>query len=103
MKLEFYPIEKLKNELLKIIGKYLNLESYKIFFFGSRVSGKGNENSDIDIGIQGPREIPLSLMAKIREEIDNLSILYKIEIVDFQKVSADFQQVALQQIESISL
>lgn len=94
MKLEFYPIEKLKKEILAIIGEYLDLEKYKVFFFGSRVEGRGDEHSDIDIGIEGPEEIPNTIMAQIKEDIDNLSILYKIEIVDFKNVSSDFKEVA---------
>lgn len=102
MRLEFYPVEKLKKEILEIIGRYLDLKAYQIFFFGSRVTGKGNERSDIDVGIVGVEEIPYEIMARIRNDIENLPTLYKIEIVDFKKVSADFREVALQHIELIS-
>ena len=102
MRLEFYPVDKLKKEILEIIGRYLDLNSYRVFFFGSRVMGKGNERSDIDIGIEGPDEIPYEIMARLREEIEDLPTLYKIEIVDFKKVSPDFREVALQQTEIIS-
>ena len=103
MKLQFYSIEKLKKEIIEIIGKYLDLNSCRIFFFGSRVSGKGDERSDIDIGIDGTKEVPYEIMANIKEDIENLSLLYKIEIVDFKKTSDDFQKVALQFIEPIAL
>lgn len=102
MKLEFYPPEKLKEKILSIIGKYLDLKKHKVFFFGSRVKGKNDKRSDIDIGIEGPEEISLEIMAQIQEDIDDLPILYKIEIVDFKNVSSDFREVALQHIESIS-
>lgn len=101
MRLEFYPVEKLKKEILEIIKRYLDLYSYQVFFFGSRVIGKGDERSDIDIGIEGDKEIPYGIMARIREDIENLPTLYKIELVDFKKVSADFREVALQHIEFI--
>jgi len=101
MRLEFYPVENLKKEIIKIIGKYLDLNSCRLFFFGSRVIGKGDDRSDIDIGIEGPKEIPYEKMASIKEEIENLPILYKIEIVDFKKTSDDFRKVAFQSIESI--
>lgn len=94
MRIEHYPAQELKKEIAEIIGKYLDLRKYKIFFFGSRVSGGGNQHSDIDIGIEGPTEIPYEVMAKIKEDTENLPILYKIEIVDFQKVSSDFQKVS---------
>ena len=103
MRIEFYPSEKLKKEILAIIGEYLDLKKYKVFFFGSRVEGKGNERSDIDIGIEGPEGILLGIMAQIQENIDNLPILYKIEVVDFKNVSPDFREVALQYIESIAM
>jgi septum formation topological specificity factor MinE len=40
MKLKHYPLKKLKKEILEIVGKYLDLKEYKVFFFGSRVSEK---------------------------------------------------------------
>jgi len=95
MRIEYYSSQKLKREIVGIVGKYIDLSEYKIFFFGSRVSGKGNEYSDIDIGIEGPNEIPYEIMSKIKEDMENLPTLYKIEIVDFKKVSSDFRQVSV--------
>ena len=102
MKLEFYSEEKLKKEIKKIVGKYLNLEKYKVFFFGSRVLGKGSERSDIDVGIEGPKEISSPIFLEIQEEIENLPTLYKIDVVDFKRVSLEFKKVALQLTEVIS-
>jgi predicted nucleotidyltransferase len=95
MKLEFYPVEKLKKEIIGIVGKWLDLSSYRVFFFGSRVAGKGNERSDIDVGIEGPETVPLRAMAEIEEEIESLPTLYKVEIVDFKSVAPIFKEVAL--------
>jgi predicted nucleotidyltransferase len=102
MKLEHYPIEKLKSEILMIVGKYLDLNEYKLFFFGSRVNDNGNERSDIDVGIYGPCEVPYEIMFKIKEELNELPILYKIDFVDFSKVSDDFKKIALSKIEIIN-
>jgi len=101
MRIEHYPLEKLKKEILGIIGKYLDLKKYKIFFFGSRVEGKGNERSDIDVGIEGFDPVPDKAWIEIKEEIENLPILYKIEIVDFHRVAPIFKTVAFQYIEPI--
>lgn len=102
MNLEFYPVEKLKKEILKIVEKYLDLKKYKIFFFGSRVEGRGDEHSDIDVGIEGTEEIPVGIKAEIEEEIENLPILYKIDIVDFKNVSDKFRDVVGQKIELLT-
>lgn len=102
MRLEHYPVDKLKQEILDLIGKQIDLRTHKVFFFGSRVSGGGNERSDIDIGIEGPQEIPLELLGRIREGIENLPTLYKIEIVDFNTASNEFREVALQHTEVLT-
>ena len=99
MKLEYYPLEKLKKEILEIIGKYLDINSYKVFFFGSRVSNKDDERSDIDIGIEGPNQVSLEVMAQIKDEISTLPTLYHIDIVDFAGVDEDFYKVAKQNFE----
>lgn len=101
VRLEHYPIKKLKRELKNITAKYLADGSYRLFFFGSRVTEKGNEKSDIDVGIEGKKPIPAKMLSKIKEEIENLPILYKIEIVDFANVSPDFKKVAKKKTENI--
>jgi len=102
MRLEHYPIDKLKNELLEIIGKHLDLSKYKVFFFGSRVTDKGDDRSDIDVGIEGTERIPGHIMENIREEIESLPTLYTIEIVDFQSVSDEFYKITKKYIEGIN-
>lgn len=99
MRIEHYPVQKLKKEIADIIARYLDISKYKVFFFGSRVSGGGNQYSDIDIGIEGAREVPYEIMAKIKDDIDNLPILYKIEVIDFKKISSDFREVASSHLE----
>jgi len=101
MKLAYYSEKKLKKEIKKIIGKYLDLKKYKVFFFGSRVKGDNFPRADIDIGIEGPRAVPIEIMAEIEDEISNLSTLYKIDIVDFRNVADDFYEVAKQNVEMI--
>jgi predicted nucleotidyltransferase len=87
--------------ITNIIASYLNLKEYKIFYFGSRVTEKGNERADIDIGIEGKTPIPLTILRKIKDEIVDLPFLYKIDLVDFKRVSSEFKQIALQTIEPI--
>jgi len=95
------PEKKIKKDVLKIVGKYLDLSLYKVFFFGSRIRGDNFERADIDLGIEGPKEIPASIKLKIEEEIENLPTLYKIDVVDFRKVSDKFKKQALKNIEYV--
>ena len=102
MRLEKYDSELLKQQVKDIAGKYLALSAYAIFFFGSRVSGAGDARSDIDIGIEGAEQVPLTAMRSIREDIELLPILYKVDVVDFSQTSETFRDVSKQHIEYIN-
>jgi len=101
MQLKNYPEEKLKKEIIEIIGKYLDLSKYKVFFFGSRVRGDNFERADIDLGIDGPEEIPGNIKLEIEDEIKKINIIYKIDVVDFKTVSEKFKKEALKNIEYV--
>jgi len=101
MNLQHYPVEKLKEDLLAIVGSRLDLAQYRLFYFGSRVTNKGDDHSDIDIGIEGPAPVPAAILDGIREDLINLPTIYKMDLVDFASVSEDFKKVALAKIEVI--
>jgi len=102
MIIRHYPEEKLRREIVGIAGQYLDLTKYNLFFFGSRVSGKGNERSDIDIGIEGHEKIPIEVLTRIKESLANLPTLYSFDVVDFGSASEEFRQVAKQHTQTIS-
>lgn len=102
MRLKFYPKEKLSREIINVVRKYPSLNDCRIFFFGSRVSGKGDERSDIDIGIEGKEKIPIDTVLRIKEELAELPTLYSIDVVDFRRANEDFRKVARKHIEMIS-
>lgn len=102
IRLEYYSLKKLKKEILEIVGRHLNLNEYKVFFFGSRVTGKGNDKSDIDIGIEGKSKLEGDVLLKIAEEIEDIPTLYKIDVIDFSDADENFKQVAKQKIEFLN-
>ena len=89
---------KIKTQLKAIIRKYLKDDDYKTFIFGSRATGQLTPFSDLDLGILGREKIPGHLLEKIREDLENSSIPYKIDLVDFNKVSPEFRNLALRKI-----
>lgn len=101
MKLESYSEEKLKKEVKEIVGKHLDLNKYKVFFFGSRVKGSNFNVSDVDIGIMGSEKIPVEIKMDIEEEIDELPTLHTFDVVDFNDVSEDFKEEAFKNIEYV--
>lgn len=102
MRLKHYPTDKFKADVLRSIEKELDLKTYRVFIFGSRVNERGDERSDIDIGIEGPKIISSASLAKIKESFDALPVLYKIDVVDFKQVAPSFRKVALKHIEPLN-
>ena len=88
-------------KIKEIIRKYLG-EEYKIFLFGSRVGDNFQPSSDYDIGIEGPTEIGIGVLAQIKEELMELPIFQKIDIVDFASVDKSFYNVAIKNREWIN-
>lgn len=102
MRLEHYSVDKLKNQINDIVGKYLDLSLYHVFFFGSRVTESNSQSSDIDIGIEGPEKIPARIISEIKEDLDNLPTLYKFDLVDFKQVTPNFREETIKNIEYVN-
>ena len=76
-----------KPEIIYIIRKNLKNNPADILLFGSRADGKASNLSDFDIAIRSETEIYDSVMDAIREELENSNIPFKIDLVDYNKVS----------------
>ncbi|HKZ39451.1 MAG TPA: nucleotidyltransferase domain-containing protein [Candidatus Hodarchaeales archaeon] len=81
----------------KLVLSRLNKENVQIFLFGSRARGDFNIRSDIDIGILPQGEWNKLALVLLREEIENLNLPYKIEIVDLSRVSRKFRDQVLRE------
>ncbi len=103
MRLEHEPVEQLKKDILAIVGRHVDLNEYRVFFFGSRVTGRGDDRSDIDVGIEGARAVPSPAWSDIVDEFEEYPSLYTLDAVDFKKTSDTFKNVALQNIELINV
>lgn len=102
MKLEYISQQELRRLIKNVFDKHLQTGDYRLFFFGSRVKGDNSPRSDIDLGIEGPQKLSSRVKLSIEEELQNLPILYKIDLVDFTNVSDDFKKKALRNIEEIN-
>ena len=84
----------------KIIQEEVDCD-YRLFLFGSRVKDYFHEKSDIDIGILSEKPLDAIQLFSIKEKIDEIPTLLKIDFVDFSVVSEDFRTVALKQTKEI--
>lgn len=86
-------------ELLKnVLWRELAEAGYSgtlLFLFGSRAEGSATSVSDIDIGIKAADPLPFHLLAHLRDKVDALNLPYKVDLVDFHRVSAEFSEQAM--------
>ena len=69
-------------ELQDIFRRHVNIE--KVLIFGSRSKGNYRPGSDIDLAVVG-KNIDYSQLLEILCEIDELGLLYSIDLLDYQK------------------
>ncbi len=82
-------------DVRKTVAEHLPGISYRLYLFGSRVQGRASGRSDIDIGILAEHSLPLSTMARIREALEDIPILQRIDLVDLSAASPAFVKQAL--------
>lgn len=79
--------EKYKKEIKEIIQKHLG-EDVDIFIYGS--AARKQKYHDIDVGIKSEEKLSDKIYL-IREDLENSTIPYSVDIVDFNNVDKNFK------------
>jgi predicted nucleotidyltransferase len=74
-----------------IIASYL--PDARVFLFGSRAKGDARETSDFDIAVDAGSKISFGVIARVRDEIDELRTLKSIDIIDLNRVNPKFKTI----------
>ena len=69
-------------ELQDVFRRHANIE--KVLIFGSRSKGNYRAGSDINLAVIG-KDIDYNLLLSILCEIDDLDLLYTVDLLDYQK------------------
>lgn len=72
-------------------------KEYRILLFGSWVRSGATPTSDIDIAIHGPAKVDSLVMARIRQDIEELPTLRKFDIVDVHSADKEFRKTILKE------
>ncbi|MBI5619501.1 nucleotidyltransferase domain-containing protein [Candidatus Gottesmanbacteria bacterium] len=81
-----------------IIRARLPDPSYRVFVFGSRVTGTARKFSDVDVGILGNKTLPGHVVECIKEDLENSNIPYIVDVVDFTTAAPSFRNLAMKNI-----
>jgi predicted nucleotidyltransferase len=76
-----------------IIARFL--PDARIFLFGSRARDDAEPTSDFDFAIDAGSKIPLDVIARIEDEIEELRTLKSIDIIDLNRVNPAFKTIIL--------
>ena len=94
------------SEIIEKVAKIVRREvkqEFRLFLFGSRAEKTNDVRSDVDIGILAGNPISAKQLFTIREKIDEIPTLLKIDFLDFAAVDDEFQNVALKTAIEIGL
>ena len=85
--------EKNKNKIISLISAII--PNAKIYLFGSRARGTNSEWSDIDLAIDLGAEAARLDIGELNDIMVASNLPYKVDIVDFYKVTPEMQQSIL--------
>ena len=80
------------NKIIEILVK--EIDPKKLILFGSRRKGKESFNSDYDIAVDSEL-INITKKRKVKEKIDEIIGLYKIDLIFLKEIDSDFKNIIL--------
>ncbi len=66
-----------------------------VYLFGSWARGEATRLSDIDVAIDPPTPLPRGTLARLREQLEESSIPYHVDVVDLSRADLEFRRRVL--------
>lgn len=82
----------------RVLAAFRDIEA-DIFLFGSQVDGSAGFFSDYDVGYDAAVPVPAAVLASLRQELEDLPIPGRVDLVNFRSAAADFAKHALKKVE----
>ena len=80
-------LERVREITLQVLGD----RDARVYLFGSSVTGRLRQSSDIDVAIDAVRVLPAALLADLRERLEESAIPYDVDIVDLSAASPEMR------------
>ena len=64
-----------------------------VLVFGSRLKGTYSDASDLDLALKGQVKLDLDVIGRIKEDFMESDIPYKVDVLDYNRVSTNFQKI----------
>jgi len=93
-----------KSEHLDIVKSILRehlSNKARVLVFGSRVTGKAQPFSDLDLAIDAGHTLSLEEMAMLNDQFEQSTLPYKVDVIDWYNIDEAFKKLI--QADCISL
>ncbi len=86
---------KLSDSELKLIKSILAVQipGYKVKAFGSRISGKAETYSDLDLVVIGKSKLSLEQKAHLKDAFSESNLPFRVDISDWNTLSDEFKKI----------
>lgn len=85
--------------VLTILSKYV--PEHEVWAFGSRVGGKPKKHADLDLVIKTDPALPAATIANLRDAFSESNLPFKVDVVDWSKISAEFRKIIEEKFEIV--
>jgi len=82
--------DSIRQNFIGAVASQLAGKSYRLFLFGSRAKNTSSPRSDYDLAIDAGSSIDLATIHRIREKLDGIPIMQKIDLLDLRSISRGF-------------
>lgn len=79
------------------------IQDYSFYYYGSRVKGNFGKTSDLDILIKGKKEIPLTDLVHLKEQIDESKLPYIVNFTDYNNIDESFYSLIKNDLVKIEI
>ncbi len=65
----------------------------EVWAFGSRVTGKARDVSDLDLVVRGESPLPFAVLGGLRDDFSESNLPYRVDVVDWANTSDSFRAI----------
>jgi len=85
--------------ILNILKK--NISGVEARAFGSRITGKYKDYSDLDIAVMGKEKLSDDIFYALKADFEESDLPFRVDVLDWHRISEEFKQVINKQYEII--
>ena len=93
-KSHFHLGNSMKSQIIRQVRQIVlqGLKRYpvEVYFFGSRATGQAGTISDIDVAVNPIIPLPLGLLSRIRQELEESNVPYHVDLVDLSRLGGEW-------------